>query len=86
MEGPSLNLGVLYCMPLTIDEFADMEVFREINTAFRHQGEDFIRGVLTKELQVYAEKFSGGVCSCENAEDCNSIKLSVLLNNKVLDF
>jgi len=34
---------------------------RELENAFRHQGEEFLRGMLTKELQVYAERFPGGV-------------------------
>jgi len=34
---------------------------RELNSAFRHQGEEFLRGLLSKELQVYAERFPGGV-------------------------
>ena len=35
--------------------------FRELENAFRHQGEEFLRGMLRKELQVYAERFPGGV-------------------------
>ena len=42
-------------------ELFNLNFFRELENAFRHQGEEFLRGMLTKELQVYAERFPGGV-------------------------
>ena len=34
---------------------------RELSAAFRLNGDEFVRGLLSRELHVYAQRFPGGV-------------------------
>ena len=43
----------------SVDHYLDTS--RELNTAYRLNGDNFVREILTRELHVYAQRFPGGV-------------------------